>query len=181
MIRCTSTSTVSMGNGMPIRPVWQTRISSGEAPTPSAVSVQSRRAASRPGCPVAALALPDVRMTPAARPVVVARWPRLTWTGAAAARLAVNTPAAGTARPSSVATTATSGTPPALIPADPPAATKPSGAVTLMARPRSWVEPGCGQSGRLGKAEGRVGALHGLARGTLDQVVESAEGKDPAG
>ena len=130
---------VSRGNGMPISPVWQTKISSGEAPTASAVDVHSAKAASRPGSPVAALALPEVRMTPAARPAVAARWARLTWTGAAAARLAVNTPAAGTARPSSVATTATSGTPPALIPADPPAATKPSGAVTLTGTARRWA------------------------------------------
>ena len=108
-------------------PVWQTRTSSGRAPTPRATAAHRRVAASRPGSPVAALALPEVRITPAARPAVDRRWARLTWTGAAAARLEVNTPAAGTARPSSVATTATSGTPPALIPADPPAATNPVG------------------------------------------------------
>ncbi len=145
-IRRTCGSTDARGNGIPIRPVWQTRISSGEAPIPSAVHLHSCRAASRPGFPVAALALPDVRITPAARPAVVARWARLTCTGAAAARLAVNTPAAGTARPSSVATTATSGTPPALIPADPPAATKPSAAVTLTGRAPRWA----GRSSRGG-------------------------------
>ena len=46
--------------------------------------------------PVAALALPLESTTAAARPDVAARWARLTCTGAAAARLAVNTPAAGT-------------------------------------------------------------------------------------
>ena len=48
---------------------------------------------------------PRSRITTAAAPPVAARWARLTWTGAAAARLEVNTPAAGTARPSAVATT----------------------------------------------------------------------------
>ena len=100
--------TWSIGNGMPIRPVWQIRISSAVAPMSPATAVHSRSAASRPGTPVATLALPDVRITPAALPPVAARWARLTCTGAAAARLVVKTPAAGTARPSAVATTATS-------------------------------------------------------------------------
>ena len=109
--------TWSMGNGMPMRPVWQIRISSAVAPMSPATAVHSRSAASRPGTPVAALALPDVRITPAALPPVAARWARLTWTGAAAARLDVKTPAAGTARPSAVATTATSWALAALMPA----------------------------------------------------------------
>src|SRR5580698_10955830 len=98
---------------------------------PCATNWHSCMAESRPGPPVAALALPDVRITPAANPDVFSRWARLTCTGAAAARFEVNTPAAGTAFPSAVATTATSGTPLALMPADPPAATNPFGAVTL--------------------------------------------------
>ncbi len=109
--------TASMGNGMPMRPVWHTRISSAVAPMSPATAVHRRSAAARPGAPVAALALPEVRITPAALPPVAARWARLTWTGAAAARLAVKTPAAGTARPSAVATTATSWALPALMPA----------------------------------------------------------------
>ena len=109
--------TLSMGNGIPISPVWQIRISSAVQPMSPATATQSRSTAARPPAPVAALALPDVRITPAARPPVAARWARLTWTGAAAARLVVNTPAAGTARPSDVATTATSGTSAALMPA----------------------------------------------------------------
>ena len=52
--------------------------------------------------PVAALALPELRTTAAARPS--ARWPRLICTGAAATRLLVNTPAAVTGAPSAVAT-----------------------------------------------------------------------------
>ncbi len=125
-------STVSIGNGMPMRPVWQTRTSwAARAPMPRATAPQSRSAASCPGAPVAALALPDVRITPAESPPVPSRWARLTCTGAAAARFEVNTPAAGTARPSTVATRATSNASPALMPPDPPAATNPSGAVTL--------------------------------------------------
>ena len=83
-----------------MRPVWHDEDLFGRQPRSPATATQSRSAAAWPGAPVAALALPDVRMTPAARPPVAARWARLTWTGAAAARLLVNTPAAGTARPS---------------------------------------------------------------------------------
>ena len=110
-----------MGNGIPMRPVWHTRISSAvDADLAGDRGTERARPPLRPGSPVAALALPEVRITPRPRPPVAARWARLTWTGAAAARLAVKTPAAGTARPSAVATTATSGTFPALIPAEPP-------------------------------------------------------------
>ena len=52
-----------------MRPVWQIRISSAVAPMSPATAVHSRSAASRPGTPVAALALPDVRITPAALPL----------------------------------------------------------------------------------------------------------------
>ena len=127
-------STVSIGNEMPMRPVWQMRICAEDAPMPPATAAHTRSAASRPAAPVAAFALPDVSTTPAALPLVAARWVRLTWTGAAAARFEVNTPAHGTAWPSAVATTATSSASFALMPADPPAATKPLGAVTLTGR-----------------------------------------------
>ncbi len=120
-----SGSTASIGNGIPMRPVWHTRTSSAVAPRSPATAMHRRSAAARPATPVAALALPEVRTMPAARPPVAARWARLTCTGAAAAWLSVNTPAAGTARPSAVATTATSGTAPALMPAEPPMATNP--------------------------------------------------------
>ena len=43
--------TWSMGNGMPMRPVWQIRISSAVAPMSPATAVHSRSAASRPGHP----------------------------------------------------------------------------------------------------------------------------------
>ena len=75
--------TVSIGNGMPIRPVWQTRTSSAAATEVAGHGeAEALRRGVRPAAPVAALALPDVRMTPAARPPVAARWARLTWTGA---------------------------------------------------------------------------------------------------
>ena len=110
---------------MPIRPVWHTRISSAVAPMSPATAGRAVRPRPGPGTPVAALALPEVRMTPAARPPVAARWARLTCTGAAAARLVVKTPAAGTARPSAVATTATSWRLGRLDAGEPPAATNP--------------------------------------------------------
>ena len=50
-------------------PVWQMRISSAAAPMPAGHrAAEARPAAARPGAPVAALALPDVRTTPAAAP-----------------------------------------------------------------------------------------------------------------
>ena len=101
------------------------------APIPRATAAHRRSAASRPGSPVAALALPDVRITPAALPPVAARWARLTWTGAAAARLDVKTPAAGTARPSVGGHDGHVGGAGGLDPGRAPAATNPCGAVTL--------------------------------------------------
>ena len=91
--RCGSTS--ASGKGMPMSPVWQTRISCRCASIPLATAPQRRDAASRPGSPVAALALPEVRITPADRPPVASRWARLICTGAAAAKLPVKTPGGG--------------------------------------------------------------------------------------
>ncbi len=101
-----------------MRPVWQIRISSAVAPMSPATAVHSRSAASRPGIPVAALALPDVRITPAGLPaggreVGPAHLDRARPPPGST----VKTPAAGTARPSAVATTATSWTLPPLMPA----------------------------------------------------------------
>ena len=53
---------------------------------------------------MAALALPLLSTTAAARPPVAARWAREVTTGAAVILLAVNTAAAVTGRPSAVAT-----------------------------------------------------------------------------
>ena len=117
-----------------MRPVCRMRTSAGPTPSPSPTDAHIPSASATPRSPVAALAFPDEMITAAASPPVAARWARLTVTGAAAARLVVKTPAAGTARPSSVATRARSKAPDALIPHARPAATKPFGAVTLMDR-----------------------------------------------
>ena len=61
--------------------------------------------------PVAALALPLLRMTAAAWPPLARRCDRETVTGAAVMRLLVNTAAAATGRPSAVATSDRSGAP----------------------------------------------------------------------
>ena len=73
MIRRMFGPTSMMGNGMPINPVWQIRTCSGRAPMPRAVSVHRCVAASSPGRPVAALALPDVRTTPDTWPALVSK------------------------------------------------------------------------------------------------------------
>ena len=67
-------------------PVWHTSTSVVAQPTAWAVSSHMRSASARPGSPVAALALPELSTTAAARPS--ARCRRLTCTGAAATRLA---------------------------------------------------------------------------------------------
>ena len=87
----------------------------------------------------------------------------------------MNTPAAATGAPSSVATRDRSRSPDGLMPqATPPAASR-------RPRRRSRVGPDDRQAGALGQAEHEVGALHALARGALDQVVERGEGHHPAG
>jgi hypothetical protein len=90
------TSMGSIGNGTPINPVEHTSTSWGEHPRLSAVTSHIRRASCRPGSPVAALALPELRTTAAARPST--RCSELTWTGAACTRFVVNMAAAGTGR-----------------------------------------------------------------------------------
>ena len=114
-------------------------------------------------------------MTPAARPAVAARWARLTCTGAAAARLAVKTPAAGTGRPSVRGHHGHVGRATGLDARRAPGGDEPRGAVTLTGTPRHR------QPGGLGQAEHQVGALDGLARRALHEVVEGAQTSDPAG
>ena len=92
-------------------------------------------ASSQPLSPVAALALPELRMTAAAWPPLARRCDRDTVTGAAVMRLLVNTAAAGTGRPSSVATNERSSAPLSFTPAAVPAATNPRAEVMLMDRP----------------------------------------------
>ncbi len=113
-----------------MRPVEQTSTSSAAQPRWAATRAHIRSASASPVAPVAALAQPLLRTTAAARPEVAARWARLTFTGPAVALLDVNTAAATTGRPSSVATRDRSGSPLALIPQATPAATNPSGEVT---------------------------------------------------
>ncbi len=134
-------STASMGNGMPIRPVEHTSTCSGGQPRARPAAPAIRSAWTRPVEPLAALALPLLRITALARPPVAARWARLTTTGAAASLFGVKTAAAGTGAPSVVATSARSGSPEALTPAATPAATNPVGAVTLMGRPPRAAGP----------------------------------------
>ena len=86
----------SIGSGMPIRPVEQTRTCSAGTPRPAAASAHISSASARPRRPVAALALPLLTTTADAQPPLAARWSRLTWTGAAAARLEVKVAAVGT-------------------------------------------------------------------------------------
>ena len=124
-------STGAIGIGIPIRPVWHTSTSVGAHPSDSAVSVHMRSASDRPTTPVAALALPELSTTAAAR-----RSPRCvrdTWTGAAATRLPVNTPAAVTGARSAVAIIDRSGAPAGVMPRARPPASNPTTAVTVTA------------------------------------------------
>ena len=58
-------STVSIGKGMPIRPVWQIEDLLGRRADATGHERADASAAARPAPPVAAFALPDVRTTPA--------------------------------------------------------------------------------------------------------------------
>src|SRR5450432_2848864 len=103
------------GNGTPIMPVDEGKISAGLPPSRRAFAVQVWRQARRPGCPVAQLALPEFTRTARTRPLLFASAARPTSTGAATMRFLVNRAAAvarGSARIS-----ARSGLPLALIPA----------------------------------------------------------------
>ena len=93
-----------IGMGIPMSPVEQTRTSLGGHPSSDAASSHIRPASCRPGSPVAALALPLLRMTAAARPPVSARCCRETTTGAAVILLVVKTAAVDTATRSALAT-----------------------------------------------------------------------------
>src|SRR5262245_35716159 len=188
-------STGAIGIGMPMRPVEHTSTSVAATPRPSAASSHMRSASARPVSPVAALALPELSTTAAARPS--ARWRRLICTGAAVARLVVKTPAALTGARFAVATSDRSGAPEALMPQAIPAASNPSTAVTLMLHPPgpggpsrsgssfplpalgpsrsgSWPESGGRETGGLGQAEHEVRGLDRLARRALHEVVDGA-------
>ena len=119
-------STASIGSGLPITPVEQTRTSAGAMPSACAAAAAIARASCMPRAPVQALALPELTTTARARPS--ARCSRESTTGAAARRLRVKAPAA-VAGPSQ-ATSARSGAPEALMPQVTPAARKPRGKQT---------------------------------------------------
>ena len=135
--------------GMPIRPVEQTSISPGLQPTPSAAAAHIASASARPFAPVPALALPELTTTPAAIPPDACSRSRLASTGGARNLFWVNTAAAGTGLPSSVASMAKSRRL-RLTPAWQPAATNPSAAVTLKDRLPCWTGP----RPRRGRASG---------------------------
>src|SRR5680860_1557685 len=145
-------SSGAIGNGIPISPVEHTRTSAGSTPRPAAVRSHIRRASALPAGPVAALALPELSTTAAAWPSW--RCSRVTSTGAAVARLVVNTPAAVTGRAGLTATTARSATPASFTPQASPPATNPRAASTLMGRPRQSgtrsLRPGPAACSRLG-------------------------------
>ena len=122
-------------------------------------------------------------------------WPATARTGAAANRLGVNTAAAGTG-PSSATISTRSGRPDALMPAVAPAARNPAGrcaarstggrstrhaaASERVGRERHGASGQLQQAGRLGQAVDDVERLDRLAGGALDEVVEHADGEDPA-
>ena len=112
-------------------------------------------------------------------------------TGAAVILLAVNTAAAGTGRPSAVATSARSRSPLGLMPAATPAATNPLAAVTTC-----WAcscggdrwpyaahgyRPTAARPAVSSRPRARLAHCTAPARRALDQVVEGGQGDDPAG
>jgi len=146
--------------------VWQMRISLCRAPTSCAANWHRRSAATTPAAPVAALALPDVRTTPAARPAVADRWALLTRTGAAAARLAVKTAAAAIGLPSSLPMKARSATPSALIPTAPRLRRTPPGRLPTSPTPFGDRPPDHGHIPAIGNPSTPSGRARGWRTGS---------------
>ena len=143
----TPSSNGSKSSSTPMTPVEATSTSEGSQPSSAATSSAVRLAVARPGSPVAALALPELRTTARAWPSATCS--RLTTTGAAQKRLVVKVPAA--TQVSSAATSAMSrrlGS--RRNPACRPAARMPSAAQTPPAQgasPKaSGASPGTGTS-----------------------------------
>ncbi len=144
----------------PMTPVDATRTSSRAQPREEAVSATISRASFIPSGPVHAFAQPLLVMTAWATPLLVASCSSVTSTGAALARLVVNTPAALAGV--SVAIKARSGLPDALIPHANPAARNPFGAVTppSIARVSDTVADGRSRRRRACRCSGRLLRIH---------------------
>src|SRR3954452_18808402 len=182
-------SSLSIGSRTPISPVEATATSIAPMPSSAARCSAVAWLSWNPSGPVQALAPPELRTTARSRPVESTC--RLHCTGAAGNRLVVKTAAAAASRPS-LTTTATSGLPDAFSPAATPAARNPWGAVTLTmpsvrsrpaepAQSRSRRAPHDREAGRLGQAEGEVGALDRRTAGALGEVVDRGDHDQPAG
>src|SRR5437667_153648 len=91
------------GTWTPMRPVAHGTTSAGARPRSRAASAVASAAVRRPSAPVQALALPAWTRTAEARPAATRR--RASWTGAAGARLVVNTPATLAGRAATVRAT----------------------------------------------------------------------------
>ena len=96
-------------------------------------------------------------------------------TGAAVILFGVNTAAAGTGRPSAVATSARSGSPLGLMPRGHAGGDEPG-----RRGDAHGYSPDERQAGGLVQAEDEVGALDGLARRALDEVVERGAARRPS-
>ena len=155
---------------------------------PRAVSSHMRRASARPASPVAALALPEFSTTAAARPS--ARWARVTCTGAAWARLVVNTPAAVTGTPVGGRDQREVGVARRLDPRRDPRGLEPLDGghahgwapISVVATGRAHgIIPTAGRPVVSGSPRTRLQRLHGLPGRALDQVVDRAHREDGAG
>src|SRR5918994_1772738 len=147
-----------------------------------------RWAAAMPGRPVQAFALP--LLIKMARPTPWRRCRRSRATGAATARLVVNTPPMGPLR--SDTTSARSRPPAFLMPQCRPAARKPRGAV--MPRESVWLMATCasnddrrlgigggrGQAGLFRKSQHQVHRLDRVPGGLFHQIIEGRDGHEPA-
>src|SRR5947199_8804995 len=124
------------GTWTPIRPVAHGTTSAGARPRSRAASAVASAAVRRPSAPVQALALPAWTRTAEARPAATRR--RASWTGAAGARLVVNTPATLAGRSATIRATSR---PRCLRPARTPEKRNP-GTRTRCARRWSFIRRG---------------------------------------
>ena len=126
------------GNGTPMMPVDEGKISRARNPSNRARCRQTCRQAWIPASPVAQLALPEFTITARTRPRVADSDARPTARGAATTRFRVNTAAAVV--PGQASASARSGRPLALIPAQAAENLKPAGRhITCWGRARTFI------------------------------------------
>ena len=166
----------SIGSGMPMSPVEQTRTCSAATPRPGGRQRAHPLGVGPAPVPGGGVGVPAGHHHGRRPAAVAARWSRLTWTGAAAARFEVKVAAVGTGR---AVVGGQQGQVEGAGGLD--ARGQPGGHEPLRGGDAHGYTPTRGSPADLGQPEGQVGALDGLAGGPLDQVVDGPQDHHPPG